>query len=170
MLVLNCFKQFEASTPSHPPPPLPSWTLLCSGHLNFWKLVFLKFPHTKEKIVVKNTPPNVFVEGKIRDHDFLHNQDLVVLLLSHSLMKVNYLPFKNTSIFNPLMPEWPASNFSFQFHPWIKHQGHKNRGNDNLQKNQLIVKQILFASTLGNVLRPVWRIWVLMFACKGLEI
>ena len=37
----------------------------------------------------------------------------------------------NTSIFSPLMPEWPASNFSFQFHPWIKCQGHENRGNDN---------------------------------------
>ena len=164
----NLKLQHLPSSISPPPPSFLDTPLLWAFEL--LKISLLKFPHTKEKIVVKNTPPNVFVEGKIRDHDFLHNQDLVVLLLSHSLMKVNYLPFKNTSIFNPLMPEWPASNFSFQFHPWIKRQGHKNRGNDNLQKNQLIVKQILFASTLGNVLRPVWRIWVLMFACKGLEI
>ena len=27
--------------------------------------------------------------------------------------------------------EWLASNFSFQYHPWIKHLGHENKGNDN---------------------------------------
>ena len=84
MLVLNCFKQFEASTPSFqhiPPPSFLDTPLLWAFEL--LKISLLKFPHTKEKIVVKNTPPNVFVEGKIRDHDFLHNQDLVVLLLSH---------------------------------------------------------------------------------------
>ena len=32
---------------------------------------------------------------------------------------------------NPLIPEWPAFNFSFQCHPWIKHQSHENKGNDN---------------------------------------
>ena len=47
--------------------------------------------------------------------------------------------------------EWPASNFSFQYHPWIKHLGHENKGNDNKLKNLLIVRQILLASTLKNV-------------------
>ena len=27
--------------------------------------------------------------------------------------------------FNPLTPKWPASSFSLQYHPWIKHQGHE---------------------------------------------
>ena len=51
--------------------------------------------------------------------------------------------------FNPW--EWPASNFSFQYQPWIKHLGHENKGNDNQLKNLLIVRQILLASTLENV-------------------
>ena len=51
--------------------------------------------------------------------------------------------------FNPW--EWPASNFSFQYHPWIKHLGHENKGNDNQLKNLLIIRQILLASTLENV-------------------
>ena len=46
------------------------------------------------------------------------------------------LPSSKLTIFhilfiNPLIPEWPASNFSFQCHPWIKHQSHENKGNDN---------------------------------------
>ena len=52
---------------------------------------------------------------------------------------------------NPLTPkEWPASNFSQRYHPWIKHLGHKNRENDNQVKELLIVEQILLASTKGN--------------------
>ena len=46
------------------------------------------------------------------------------------------LPSSKLTIFhilfiNPLIPEWPTSNFSFQCHPWIKHQSHENKGNDN---------------------------------------
>ena len=33
----------------------------------------------------------------------------------------------------------------------------------------LIVKQILLVSTLGNVKRTVWRIYILMLECKGLQ-
>ena len=33
----------------------------------------------------------------------------------------------------------------------------------------MIVKQILLVSTLGNVLRSVWRICKLMLGCKGLQ-
>ena len=33
----------------------------------------------------------------------------------------------------------------------------------------LIVKQILLVSILGNVLRTVWRICLLMLGCKGLK-
>ena len=45
--------------------------------------------------------------------------------------------------------EWLASYFPFQYHSWIKHQGYGKTGNK--LKNLLIVIQILFASTLGNV-------------------
>ena len=41
--------------------------------------------------------------------------------------------------------EWLASNFSFQYHSWIKH--YENKGNDNQLKNLLIIRQILLAST-----------------------
>ena len=36
-------------------------------------------------------------------------------------------------------------------------------------KKFLIVKQILLVSTLGNVQRTLWRIWILMLGCKGLK-
>lgn len=103
LIASNNLKLQHLPSSISPPPSFLDTPLLWAFEL--LKISLLKFPHTKEKIVVKNTPPYVFVEGKIRDHDFLHNQDLVVLLMSHSLMKVNYLPFKNTSIFSPLMPE-----------------------------------------------------------------
>ena len=34
----------------------------------------------------------------------------------------------------------------------------------------MIVKQVLLASTLGNVQRTVWRICILMLGCKGLGV
>ena len=46
--------------------------------------------------------------------------------------------------FNPW--GWLACNFSFQYHTWIKHEGHENKGNDNQLRNLLIIKQILLAS------------------------
>ena len=51
--------------------------------------------------------------------------------------------------FNPLTPKWPASSFSLQYHPWIKHQGHEYQVCDHQLKKFLIVKQILLVSTLG---------------------
>ena len=55
----------------------------------------------------------------------------------------------NIDLFNP--QEWLATNFSLQYHPWIKHEGHKNRGNDHQLKKLLIVEHILLVSILGNV-------------------
>ena len=43
-----------------------------------------------------------------------------------------------------------ASNFSAQYHHWIKHLGHENIGCDH-QRKLLIVKPILLVSTMGNV-------------------
>ena len=40
---------------------------------------------------------------------------------------------------------------SLQYHPWIKHWGHENKGNDHQVKQLLIIKQILLVSSLGNV-------------------
>ena len=54
------------------------------------------------------------------------------------------------------------------YRPWTKHQGRKNNGNDHQLKKLLIVKQILLVSTLRNVLRTVWRIYILMLGCKRL--
>ena len=48
--------------------------------------------------------------------------------------------------FNPL--ERLASNFSLQYHPLIKHWGHKNRGNDHQWEQLLIVNPILLFGTL----------------------
>ena len=42
--------------------------------------------------------------------------------------------------------EWQASNFSLQYHPWIKHGSHENRLDDHQLKQLLIVHQILLVS------------------------
>ena len=50
-------------------------------------------------------------------------------------------------------PEWLASNFSLQYHTWIKHKGHENKLNDHQLKKLLIVRQILkIFSALRSVL------------------
>ena len=62
-----------------------------------------------------------------------------------------------------------ASNFSFQFHSWIDHEGLKSKGNDHQLKKLLIVKEILLYSSSGNIKRTVWRIHILMLGCKELK-
>ena len=47
--------------------------------------------------------------------------------------------------------------------------GNKNKGNDHQFKMLLIVKQILFVSTLGDVDRIVWRILTPMSGRNGLN-
>ena len=47
--------------------------------------------------------------------------------------------------------DWPASNFSLQYQPWITIKGLKKKGNDHQLNKFLIVKQILIVSTTGNV-------------------
>ena len=45
------------------------------------------------------------------------------------------------------LQEWLASNFSLQYRPWIKHEGHENKGNDHQLKKLLIVRQNLLVRT-----------------------
>ena len=47
--------------------------------------------------------------------------------------------------------EWLASNFSLHHHPWNKHWGDKNIGNDHEPKQLFIVNPIFLVSTLGNI-------------------
>ena len=42
------------------------------------------------------------------------------------------------------------------------HYGHENKANDHQVKKLLIVKHILLLRTLENVLRTVWRIYLMM--------
>ena len=77
------------------------------------------------------------------------------------------MPFRErNSSFTRDPLEWPISYFSLQYHIWIKHQGHENKGNDNQPKDSkfLIVKQILLISTLGNVR---WQYREYAYWCKG---
>ena len=39
------------------------------------------------------------------------------------------------------------SNFSLQYHPWIKHEGHENKANYHQVKKLLIFEQILLVNT-----------------------
>ena len=59
------------------------------------------------------------------------------------------------SSYNKSLPfnlqEWLASKYSLQNHPWIKHEGHENKGIDHQPKKLLIVKQMLLVSSMGNV-------------------
>ena len=43
------------------------------------------------------------------------------------------------------------SSFSLQYHPWIKHLGHKNKGADHQLQKLLIMKLILYVNTLWSV-------------------
>ena len=62
------------------------------------------------------------------------------------------IPSLNLSLSYAINPqECLASNFSLQYHPWIKHKGHENEENDHQLKRIAIVQQILLISTLGNV-------------------
>ena len=63
--------------------------------------------------------------------------------------------------------DWPSSNFSLQYHPWITHEGDENKRNDHQLRKLLIVWQILLVSALKNVQRTVWRICILILECKG---
>ena len=45
----------------------------------------------------------------------------------------------------------------------------KNKANDHQLKRLLIIEQILFVSTLGDVERTAWRKRRLMLGCRGLK-
>ena len=45
-----------------------------------------------------------------------------------------------------------------------------HKGNDHQFGKFLIAKQILLVSTLRNVSRTEWRIYILIFRCKGLTV
>ena len=55
--------------------------------------------------------------------------------------------------------------FLLTMSPRITHEGHENKGNDHLQNKLLIVAEFLLISTLGNILRTAWRIYILMLGC-----
>ena len=68
---------------------------------------------------------------------------------AYKMCTVNYKPF------NPW--KWLASNFSFQYHPWIKHWGHnENKGNDGQLKNLLIIKT-LPTRVVRKLMIPTWE-------------
>ena len=48
--------------------------------------------------------------------------------------------------FDPL--EWPASNFSLQYHSCITNQGHENKESEYQPKKLLIIKQISLVNTM----------------------
>ena len=63
----------------------------------------------------------------------------------------NYKKYKDRRENEPFDPwEWLVSNFSLQYHHWIAHDGHENKGHDQQLKKLLIVRQILLDSALGN--------------------
>ena len=86
-------------------------------------------------------------------------------------MQCDYQPNKvNNNTPPALNPSTPKSDqhlsspYNISYESFIKVQ---NKRNDHQLKKLLIVKQILPVSTLGNVKRIVWRMWILMLGCKG---
>ena len=65
---------------------------------------------------------------------------------------------------------WPQIVTSIYFFLTISSRHHKLKWEDWINYHQLkelfVVKQILLVSTLGNVWRTVWRIYILMLGCK----
>ena len=66
------------------------------------------------------------------------------------------------NVWSKKSPTWGK----IQYHPWIKHEGYENKGNDHQLKKLMIVIQTLLVSVLGNVYKTVWRICILMLGCK----
>ena len=64
--------------------------------------------------------------------------------------------------------DWHLIKFSLQYYPWIKDDSHENRGNDHLLRKLLIFQQILLLGVIGNVLRTIRRICVLILRGKKL--
>ena len=55
-----------------------------------------------------------------------------------------FLLITSAALFWPFSPwEWLASNFSFQYHPLIKHLGHENKGNDTVISGRLPAGNLL---------------------------
>ena len=61
---------------------------------------------------------------------------------------------------NTLTLEWPASDFSLQYHSWITHKGYESNGDDHQLMELLTVKQVISLRTLGNAQRTVWKIYI----------
>ena len=55
----------------------------------------------------------------------------------------------------------------YQITPWLKHEGHENKGNDQQLKILLIVKQILLFNTLRNVQRKYGEYAYWCWGVKG---
>ena len=77
---------------------------------------------------------------------------------------------RENTVLSPIKPltlQWFDFIFSLQYHPYIKHEGHKNQGNDHQVKKLLIITLILLFSTLENVQRTRCRICILVLWCGG---
>ena len=91
------------------------------------------------------------------------------MLALHQMVSL-LVPSMNPSILcklqdstNTLTPyKWLASNFSLQYHLWIKCRGHENNRNYHQFKELIIFKQTLLVITVENVERSVWSVWILM--------
>ena len=62
--------------------------------------------------------------------------------------------------FNPL--EWQTNNFSLPFHFWIKYNDHEIKERDHQLKKFLVVEHIILVSTIGNIKRTVYRMWIII--------
>ena len=62
-----------------------------------------------------------------------------------------------------------VSNFSLHYYALTTHQGHESKGNDHQVIKLSIVQQTLLVSTVGNVMRTVRRMCILMLGCKKVK-
>ena len=97
-----------------------------------------------------------------------------VALYNCRLHYANSLVLRDSSLYRflcwPFDPKWwPVSNFSLQYHPWITHWCHENKGNDHKLRKLSIVQQIFLFRTLGNVERTVRIICMLMWWCNRVK-
>ena len=98
----------------------------------------------------------------------------IINVLSNFFFYANSLVLRDSSLYRflcwPFDPKWwPVSNFSLQYHPWITHWCHENKGNDHKLRKLSIVQQIFLFRTLGNVERTVRIICMLMWWCNRVK-
>ena len=116
----------------------------------------LTFQIPQQTVIIRIVSQGIFtkcyvVTYLLQSSSLLFEAIFSLIILCYMWKHQMLLTYSNTclnqsyNVFNNLLPltinfwYWQASNFPFQYHPWIKHS-YENKSNNDKLKNLLIVK------------------------------